>query len=146
MVLLRMFLDFEVEVFKGFETWFLQSFYTSECFWIFFDAASALNVLVCRNALGRLLFIGVWGWISDTWWSLIGDMCHNLIGGALRLFHHDSGIFWLAKMSWFSRWHMSAPDWTTYVIAYMHRCVIGFRTLFMLLFQRHLAKFLLISE
>ena len=21
---------------------------------------------------------------------------------------------------------MSAPDWTTYVIAYMHRCVIGF--------------------
>ena len=32
------------------------------------------------NALGRLLFIGVWGWVSDTWRSLIGDTCHNLIG------------------------------------------------------------------
>ena len=31
------------------------------------------------NALGRLLFIGVWGWVSDTWRSLIGDTCHNLI-------------------------------------------------------------------
>ena len=28
--------------------------------------------------------------MSDTWWSLIGDMCHSLIGGALRLFHHDT--------------------------------------------------------
>ena len=32
------------------------------------------------NALGRLLFIGVWGWVSDTWQSLIGDTCHRLIG------------------------------------------------------------------
>ena len=32
------------------------------------------------NALGRLLFIGVWGWVSDVWWSLIGDTCHSLIG------------------------------------------------------------------
>ena len=32
------------------------------------------------NALGMLLFIGVWGWVSDTWRSLIGDTCHNLIG------------------------------------------------------------------
>ena len=32
------------------------------------------------NALGRLLFIGVWGWVSDTWRNLIGDTCHNLIG------------------------------------------------------------------
>ena len=32
------------------------------------------------NALGRLLFIGVWGWVSDTWRSLIGDTCHRLIG------------------------------------------------------------------
>ena len=32
------------------------------------------------NALERLLFIGVWGWMSDTWRSLIGDTCHNLIG------------------------------------------------------------------
>ena len=32
------------------------------------------------NALGRLLFIGVWGWVSDTWRSLIGDTCHTLIG------------------------------------------------------------------
>ena len=27
-----------------------------------------------------LLFVGVWGWVSDTWRSLIGDTCHNLIG------------------------------------------------------------------
>ena len=32
------------------------------------------------NALGRLLFIGVLGWMSDTWRSLIGDTCHGLIG------------------------------------------------------------------
>ena len=31
------------------------------------------------SALGRLLFIGVWGWVSDTWRSPIGDTCHNLI-------------------------------------------------------------------
>ena len=32
------------------------------------------------NALGRLLFIGVWGWVSDTWRSSVGDTCHSLIG------------------------------------------------------------------
>ena len=32
------------------------------------------------TALGRLLFIGVWGWVSDRWQSLIGDTCHSLIG------------------------------------------------------------------
>ena len=32
------------------------------------------------NVLGRLLFIGVWGWVNDTWRSLIGDTCHSLIG------------------------------------------------------------------
>ena len=32
------------------------------------------------NALGMLLFIGVWGWASDTSQSLIGDTCHSLIG------------------------------------------------------------------
>ena len=35
---------------------------------------------ISPNALGRLLFIGVWGWVSDTWRSLIGDTCHSLIG------------------------------------------------------------------
>ena len=45
---------------------------------------------VGRNTLGRLLFIGVWGWVSDMWWNLIGDICHNLIGGALRLFLQDT--------------------------------------------------------
>ena len=39
-----------------------------------------LNLGVPLNALGRLLFIGVWGWVTDTWRSLIGDMCHSLIG------------------------------------------------------------------
>ena len=39
-----------------------------------------LAPLSSSNALGRLLFIGVWGCVSDTWRSLIGDTCHNLIG------------------------------------------------------------------
>ena len=39
-----------------------------------------LNSLLLPNALGRLLFIGVWGWVSDTWRSPIGDTCHSLIG------------------------------------------------------------------
>ena len=38
------------------------------------------SILSSSNALGRLLFIGVWGWVSDTWRSLIGDTCHSLIG------------------------------------------------------------------
>ena len=45
----------------------MQSFCTSE---------SSLSL----NALGRLLFIGVWGWVNDTWRSPIGDTCHSLIG------------------------------------------------------------------
>ena len=32
------------------------------------------------NALEKLLFIGVWEWVNDTWRSPIGDTCHNLIG------------------------------------------------------------------
>ena len=46
-----------------------------------------LNPLL-SNALGRLLFIGVWGWVSDTWWSLIGDTCHNLIGPLISSLTH----------------------------------------------------------
>ena len=38
-----------------------------------------LNPLSPSNALGRLLFIGVWGWVSDTWRNLIGDTYHSLI-------------------------------------------------------------------
>ena len=45
----------------------MQSFCTSE---------SSLFV----NALGMLLFIGVWGWVSDMSRSLVGDTCHSLIG------------------------------------------------------------------
>ena len=39
-----------------------------------------LNPLCPLNALRKLLFIGVWGWVSDTWRSLIGNTCHSLIG------------------------------------------------------------------
>ena len=45
----------------------MQSFCTSRSF------------LSSLNALGMLLFIGVWGWVSDTWRSMIGDTCHSLI-------------------------------------------------------------------
>ena len=43
---------------------------------------------ISPNALERLLFIGVWGWVSDTWWSLIGDTCHNLIGPLMSSLTH----------------------------------------------------------
>ena len=39
-----------------------------------------LNSLSLFSVSGRLLFIGVWGWVSDTWRSPIGDTCHHLIG------------------------------------------------------------------
>ena len=46
------------------------------------DSSRAFSLLnpVLLNVLGRLLFIGVWGWVSDTWQSLIGDTCHSLSG------------------------------------------------------------------
>ena len=46
---------------------------------LFSSSSGSLQDLL-SNALGRLLFIGVWGWVSDTWQSLIGDTCHSLIG------------------------------------------------------------------
>ena len=55
----------------------MQSFCTSESFG---PLPALLQLQPPRNALGRLLFIGVWGWVSDTWQSLIGDTCHSLIG------------------------------------------------------------------
>ena len=59
------------------------------CLGVFQDLSQ--DVLVCRNAaLGRFLFIGVWEKVSDTWRSLIGDTCHSLIGGFLRLFLQDT--------------------------------------------------------
>ena len=30
------------------------------------------------------------GWVSDTWRSLIGDTCHSLVRGSLRLFLQDT--------------------------------------------------------
>ena len=89
MILLWMFLAFKVEVLEivgSFRVWFQQSFNTSE---------SSLMLLACAldgliplrslgpllwNALGRLLFIGFWGWVSNMWRSLIGDICHSLTG------------------------------------------------------------------
>ena len=61
-----MFFNFGIEVLEGLRLDFCRAF-------VF------LNSLL-PNALGRLLFIGVWGWVSDTWQSLIGDTCHSLIG------------------------------------------------------------------
>ena len=37
-------------------------------------------ILVLLNVSGKLLFIGVLGWVNDTWRNLIGDTCHSLIG------------------------------------------------------------------
>ena len=49
------------------------------------NSRSLLGVLAPSNALGRLLFIRVWRWVSDMWQSLIGDTCHNLIGPLMSL-------------------------------------------------------------
>ena len=45
-----------------------------------FCRAFCISESFLSNALGRLLFIRVWGWVSDTWRSPIGDTCHSLIG------------------------------------------------------------------
>ena len=86
---------------------------------------------VCINTSGKLLFIGIWRLVSDTCQSLIGDMCHSLIEGVLRLFlqdtwHHLIGrnvlIF---KVTHVSNWldclchRLRASD----VIAYTYWCV-----------------------
>ena len=47
-----------------------------------------LNPLFLSNALGRLLSIGVWEWVSDTWRSPIGDTCHSLIGPPMSSLTH----------------------------------------------------------
>ena len=86
MILLRVFFDFEVEVLEGFEAWFLQSFFTSES-WSLSNPSSTF-LQPSSNALGRLLFTGVWGWVSNTWQSLIGDTCHNLIGPLVSSLTH----------------------------------------------------------
>ena len=44
------------------------------------------------NVLGRHLFIGVWGWVSDTWWSLIGDTCHSLIVSPMPSLTRDRSL------------------------------------------------------
>ena len=53
-----------------------------------YRAFALLNLGVPLNALGRLLFIGVWGWVTDTWRSLIGDTCHSLIGPLMLSLTH----------------------------------------------------------
>ena len=82
MISLWMFFVFAVEVLGGFRAWFQQSFWTSELK-ISSRCLCCLGLSIPKissNALGRLLFIGVWGWVSDTWRSLISDTCHSLIG------------------------------------------------------------------
>ena len=53
-----------------------------------FSLSLASFLAFLLNVLGRLLFIGVWGWVSDTWRSLIGDTCHSLIGLLMSLLTH----------------------------------------------------------
>ena len=72
--------------FRGWSSWRLWGLILAEL--LYFWTPSPLLALLQlqpflslpRNALGRLLFIGVWGWVSDTWRSLTGDTCHSLIG------------------------------------------------------------------
>ena len=100
MISLQIFFVFEVEVLKvlgGFKAWFQQSFCTSESWCLPRCVGFLVCVCVCWNALGRLLFMRVWGWISDTWWSFIGDMCHSLVGEVLRLFLQGTWHFLISR-------------------------------------------------
>ena len=73
MILLRMFSGFGIEVLEVLEGFWGLIFAELLHFWI----------LVLPNVSGRLLFIGVLGWVSDTWRNLIGDTCHSLIGSLM---------------------------------------------------------------
>ena len=44
---------------------------------------SYFSILVPPNVLGRLLFVGVWGWVNDTWRSLIGPLMSSLTRAGL---------------------------------------------------------------
>ena len=88
------------------------------------------DVFVYWNTLGRLLFIGVWGWVSDMWQSLIGDTCHSLIGPLM-----SSITCARLLMSSLTRAGLLMSSLTradVWLVFCMH---------FMRLFQWHLAKF-----
>ena len=77
-----------------------------------FSSGSLQDLL--SNALGRLLFIGVWGWVSDTWRSLIGDTCHNLIGplmSSLTCAGLLMSLLTRARLLVSSLTHMLMRDW-----------------------------------
>ena len=100
MVSLRMFFVFKVEVLGGFKAWFQQSFWNSESWsppalpWISPRSPQDLLLAFLRippallrislNSLGRFLFIGVWGWVSDTWQSWL--VTHVTVW-LVRLYH-----------------------------------------------------------
>ena len=127
MILFRMFFDFEVKVLKGFKAWFLQSFCTSECFWIFFDVACVLDDLVLfkclrKASIYRSLRVGKQYVVESDWW-------------------HMSQSDWFAYVIAYTRWIayvIAYICWTAYVIACMRWCVIGFCIT--------LGKFLLVFE
>ena len=58
------------------------------------------SILVPLNVSGRLLFIGVLGWVSDTWRSLIGDTCHSLIGSLKSSLTRALMRDWLLHDTW----------------------------------------------
>ena len=61
-------------------------------FWVFFDVAWSVDVLACGKwkRLRKASIYRSLGWVSDTWRSLIGDTCHNLVRGDLRLFLQET--------------------------------------------------------
>ena len=96
-------------------------------------ASGLLNLDLLWNALGRLLFIGVWGWVSNTWWSLIGDTCHSLIGLLMSLLTH-AGL--LVSSLTCARLLVSSPTRVRLLVSSLTRALIRDW-----LFAWHLANF-----
>ena len=72
---------------------------TPESFYISKSSLMLLEVWMSwcvenRNALGRLLFIGVWGWVSDMWWNLIGDTFHSIISPLMSSLTRAGLLMW----------------------------------------------------
>ena len=82
-----------------------------------FPALLRISFRIPSNSLGRLLFIGVWGWVSDTWQSLIGDTCHSLIGLLMSSFTRArllvSSLTRALICDWFlhDTWQISVGFW-----------------------------------
>ena len=111
MISLRMFFVFEVEVLRGFEAWFLESFCTSESWCLPISLALALFLKCLRKAsIYKSLGMGEQHVAESNWW-------------------HMPQPDWSAYVTAYTRWIACVIAYTceaACVIAYTHWCVIWF--------------------